>query len=201
MFIRVNTETEVDERDQIITNLRKKIKFLEDRQRVIENLFSSQQMKKLEGSKKRLRWSLDDISKSIVIYAAGPRSYRVLLKKGYPFPAISTLRSWLRKIKIAPGILKNIFNVMKLSEMSTLDKICVLSFDEMKIRKCYLYDKVNDETIKPFSYVQVAMLRGLVNRWKQPVFFYFDCKMTKEKLFEIIKFAESSGNVIRASKF
>lgn len=136
MFIRVNTETEVDERDQIITSLRKKIKFLEDRQRVIENLFSSQQMKKLEGSKKRLRWSLDDISKSIVIYAAGPRSYRVLLKKGYPFPAISTLRSWLRKIKIAPGILKNIFNVMKLSEMSTLDKICVLSFDEMKIRKC-----------------------------------------------------------------
>lgn len=196
IYFRVITETEVDDRDEIITNLKKKIEFLEKRQALVGNLLSDEQMKKLEGSKSRIRWSLDDISKAIVIYSAGPRSYRLLLKKGYPFPAVSTLKTWLRKIRIVPGILKNIFNVMKMSEMSNLDKICVLSFDEMKIRKCYLYDKVNDETIKPFSYVQVAILRGLVKSWKQPVFFDFDCKMTKQKLFKIIQFAESSGNAI-----
>lgn len=120
----------------------------------------------------------------------------MLLKKGYPFPATSTLRFWLKKIKIAPGILKNVFNIMKLSEMSALHKVCVISFDELKVRRSYVYDKINDETMKPSNYVQVVMLRGLFKSWRQPVFYNFDCKMTKEKLFEIIQFAESSGNII-----
>lgn len=83
---------------------------------------------------------------------------------------------------------------MKLSDMSTLDNVCVISFDEMKIRKCYLYDKVKDETLKPYSYAQVVMLRGLFKSWKQPIFYDYDFKLTKEKLFEIITFVESSGN-------
>lgn len=63
----------------------------------------------------------------------------------------------------------------------------------MKIRKVYLYDRVNDETLKPYSYVQVAVLRGLFGNWKQPIFFEYDCKMTKNKLFNIIRFAEKAG--------
>lgn len=69
----------------------------------------------------------------------------------------------------------------------------MLSFDEMKIKKSYLYDKANDETLKPYSYVQVVMLRGLYKSWKQPVFYDFDFQLSKEKLFEIIQFSESSG--------
>ena len=49
---------------------------------------------------------------------------------------------------------------MKLSDMSSVDKVCVLSFDEIKIAKRYLYDKVNDETLKPYSYAQVVIIRG-----------------------------------------
>lgn len=167
---------------------------MEKRQDLVGKLFSSEQMKKLEGSKCRLRWSVEDISKAMVIYSAGPRGYRMLLKKGYPFPAVSTLRCWLKKIQIAPGILKQVFNIMKVSEMSALDKVCVISFDEMKVTRGYAYDKVSDQTMKPYNYVQVVMLRGLFKSWKQPGFYDFDCKMTKEKLFGIIQYAESSGN-------
>ena len=102
-FFRVNIETDTveDDRDKLIASLQEKIKVLEQRQDIIGKLFSSEQLKKLEGSKARLRWSVEDISKSIVIYSAGPRAYRLLLKKGYPFPAVSTLRSWVKKIQLA----------------------------------------------------------------------------------------------------
>lgn len=192
---RVNTDTQVDERDKIILELQEKIKFLQQRQDVIGKLFSEEQLKKLEGVK-RLKWSVEDISKAIVLYSASARAYRLLLKKGYPFPAVSSLRLWLKKIKIAPGILTSVFNFMKLSDMTSMDKICVISFDEMKIKHSYLYDKANDETLKPYSYAQVVMLRGLFKSWKQPVFYDYDFKLNKEKLFEIIHFAESSGRYL-----
>jgi Transposase protein len=95
------------------------------------------------------------------MYSAGPSAYKLLLRKGYPFPVPSTFRSWLKKIKITPGILKSLINIIKLTDMTELEKVCVLSFDEMKLRKKYLYDKSDDETLK-----QVVMLRGLFGNWK-----------------------------------
>lgn len=77
--------------------------------------------------------------------------------------------------------------------MSELEKLAVISFGEMKIRKVYLYNKFLDETMKPYNYVQVVMLRGLIGNWKQPIFFDYDCSLTKEKLLEIISFAENSS--------
>lgn len=71
--------------------------------------------------------------------------------------------------------------------------MCVISFDEIKVKSLYLYDKANDETLKPYSYVQVAVLRGLFGNWKQPIFYAYDCPMTKSILFEIIQFAENAG--------
>ena len=166
---------------------------MRESQRALEKLFSPGQIRKLKEPNKRQRWPVEDISKEIVHYSAGPRAYRLLLKKGYPFPPASTLRFWVKKIKIAPGILKKVLNIVKLSNLSTFEKLCVLSFDEIKIRKVYLYDKANDETMKPYSYAQVVMLRGLFGNWKQPVFYDYDCKLTKDKLFEIINFTESCG--------
>lgn len=74
-----------------------------------------------------------------------------------------------------------------------MERICVLSYDEMKVRSVYLYDKRNNETLAPKNYVQVVMLRGLIGRWKQPIFFDFDCQLTKIKLLEIVTCAEKAG--------
>lgn len=63
--------------------------------------------------------------------------------------------------------------------MPRLQKLCVLSFDEMKIKEKFIYDKTQDETLKLASYVQVVMIRGLYGNWKQPVFFNYDCAMTE----------------------
>ncbi|KAL1493601.1 hypothetical protein ABEB36_009302 [Hypothenemus hampei] len=151
------------------------------------------QLVKLNGSNKKLKWTAEDMSNAIVIYSAGPRAYRLLLKRGYPYPAVSTIKSWLAKIKISPGIIKNIFNIISHTEMTPLQKVCVIAFDEMKIRSVYEYDRVTDTTMKPSNYVQIVLLRGLFENWKQPIFFEYDFQMTTEKFFEIILFVEQLG--------
>lgn len=166
---------------------------LQEQDKALQSIFTRRQIIKLKQPKKRIVWKLEDISKAISLYTSGARAYRKLLKKGYPFPAVSTLRSWTKKLKLNPGILKEMFSVVAQTEMTSVEKICVISFDEIKIRKVYLYDKTNDETVRPYNYAQVAMLRGLVSSWKQPIFFNYDCKMTKEILFDIIRFVESKG--------
>lgn len=166
---------------------------LNENQAALKRIFTDRQINKLKNPAKRPTWSAKEISEAIALHSTGPRAYRHLLKKGYPFPAVSTLKSWVKKVKISPGILKNVFNVVNCVEMKPLEKICVLSFDEMKLRPAYCYDKVNDETLPPYNYVQVVMMRGLVGKWKQPIFFEYDCNMTKDKLFQIIKYVESEG--------
>lgn len=53
---------------------------------------------------KRIKWSANDIASAISLHAAGPRAYRLLLKRNYPLPAVSTLRTWAGKINVNPGI-------------------------------------------------------------------------------------------------
>lgn len=158
----------------------------------METIFSKNQIAKLHNAK-RIQWSVSEISNAIVLYSVGPRAYRLMLKMKHPYLAVSTLRSWLKKIKIQPGILRNVFKLIESTDFNKKDRVCTLLFDEMKIRKEYIYDRAEDETLKPFSYAQVVLMNGLFKSWKQPIFFDYDMKMTKEKLFEIIRFVEISG--------
>ncbi|CAB4060218.1 unnamed protein product [Lepeophtheirus salmonis] len=50
----------------------------------------------------------------------------------------------------------------------------------------------------PHSKVQVVMMRGLVEKWKQPIWFHFDTTMTKKLLDYIIIKMESNSFEIRA---
>lgn len=176
-----------------LAELKAEVAALEEDKKALKKLFTPNQIKKLKNPNKRLNWTVDDISKAIVIHSSGARTYRLLLKKGYPYPAVSTLRSWARKLQIVPGILKNVLKVVQNSELTKLQRICVLTFDEMKIKKVYCYDKAHDQTLKPYNYVQVCIIRGLIGNWKQPIYFDYDASMTKESLFQIINSVEEAG--------
>lgn len=151
------------------------------------------QIKRLEKPGHLLHWSADDIANAIAIHSAGARAYRMLLKRQYPLPSVPTLRRWCAKVPIRPGVIEPVIKIMEMTDFTPLQRICVLSFDEMKIKKQYLYDKVNDETLKPANYVQVAMIRGLFGNWKQPIYFQFDCSMTKSILEKIVSKVEHAG--------
>lgn len=79
-----------------------------------------------------------DVVRSITLDSFSQKAYKLLLKKGYPLPSFRTLQRWFMKVDIAKGILKIWSETLK---MGMKQKNCVLSFDEMKIKRKYCYDK------------------------------------------------------------
>lgn len=55
-------------------------------------------------------------------------------------------------------------------------------FDEMKCKERYEFNKTLDCVMGPNSQMQVAMVRGLFSKFKQPIFIDFDKKMSKDLL-------------------
>jgi len=127
----------------------------------LQSIFTKGQILKLKKGFKRRVWTEEDIAESIPLYSASPKLYKLLYRKKFPLPSVRTLQRWANKIDCSRGILKPVFKILAASaELNELDKLCVLFFDEMKVRKTYCYDKSSDTTLPPVSYVQVAMLRG-----------------------------------------
>lgn len=74
-----------------------------EEKKTIEQLFTEGQLRKLKTAK-QVQWTIGDVASAISLYAGGPRSYRLLRKRGYPLPSVSTLRRWASRINIKPGI-------------------------------------------------------------------------------------------------
>lgn len=137
------------------------------------------------------------------------------------------MQKWAQKIDVSKGILQPVLKIMAAcTHMSERQKLAVLCFDEMKIRKTYCYDTSSDSTLAPVSYVQVVMLRGtyvtdvynfininiiliafiyitlgLVSNWKQPVFYNYDCRMTPDILNNILQSTTKCGYNVVANVF
>lgn len=139
--------------------------------------------------KTKARWTAEEISKAFALRYFSKRAYiymRETLK--YPLPGISTLQSWAAHVDLRHGVLKDILKIMSISgqEKSALEKLTILSFDEIKVSSLIEYDQKLDEIVGPHSYMQVIMARGLTSQWKQPIYIGFDTKMTKQLLEEVI---------------
>lgn len=139
------------------------------------------------STSKRPTYNIEDISFATNVYSAGPRCYRLLRSKGYSLPSPTTLRRWSSKLCVEPGIQYQTLSHMSSLDMPLEEKLCVISFDEMKCREEWAYDKKADKIIPPKRMVQVVMVRGLRGKWKQPIYYDFDCKMEKATLLLIIE--------------
>lgn len=160
-------------------------------------IFTKGQLRKLKStSNNRILWSVEDIASSISLFSTGPRSYRLLRKRAYPLPGVSTLRRWADKLTSSQVFCRNckmyilsiILKLVENNSLSKMDKACVVLFDEMK----------RDTMLSPSKCVEVIMVRGLFGNWRQPIFYDFDCKITQELLFEIIKNLEHIGYPVYA---
>ena len=70
--------------------------------------------------------------------------------------------------------------------LTDLERITVLSFDEMYVNHQVCFDKSLEQVFGPNRAVQVIMCRGLFAQWKQPIYFDFDTAITKDILFNVI---------------
>lgn len=194
----IKLKNELKEERRKIKKLSREIEKNKSTCNSLTNIFTKTQIRKLEHPQKVIRWSVEDIASSISLYSAGAKAYRLLKKRQHPLPAISTLKVWASKIELKPGILGTVLRLLSSLNYDKNEKLCVLSFDEMKIKSSYEYDKKNDKILEPSNYVQVAMIRGLCKNWKQVIYYNYDTAISADSIKEIILRLKKIGFVVVA---
>lgn len=195
------------EKERLISNMKKmkqtmkkQIDFSNQKtQEILAQCFTPGQIKRLL-KKKRTTWTEDDIIHSLALRSISPKAYNFLRKQGYPFPAVSILKRWVKHFSCRQGILHDVIYVMKEKgqHLNFQDKLTVLNFDEMNVSKKVCYDHKDDEIIGPHKNVQVVLARGLIDHWKQPVYYGFDQNINPTILFSIISTLEAAGYCVVA---
>lgn len=169
---------------------------------ILKPLFSKTQIKVLLDNNKNVRqWTDEDISSALTLRSLSPSCYNYLRdKKGFPLPCKSTLHNRAKHFQCEPGILSSVLSLMK-AKAETLEpteKLSVLSLDEMSLVSQWSYDRGMDRLYKPHGKVQVVMLRGLVSKWKQPIYFEYDESNIHKILLSLIEKIECTGYHVMA---
>lgn len=78
---------------------------MQDHQKEMKKIFSKTQILETESTEwQSIDWSTNDVSNDLTnvisMHAAEPRAYTNLLRKNYPLPSFSTLKSWAPKARI-----------------------------------------------------------------------------------------------------
>ncbi|XP_023230821.1 uncharacterized protein LOC111630895 [Centruroides sculpturatus] len=131
---------------------------------ILKGTFTETQIYNLLERKKKIKWKKEDMNLAFTLRYLSIRSYLYLRNQmNIPLPAVSTLQRWASKINLCQGILNDVINIMKIKgfELSEEEKLTVLQFDEMKVKRIYEYDKVRNKVIGPKNQVLVMMARGL----------------------------------------
>ena len=92
-------------------------------------------------------WSDTTIQRALQLrFACSTRGYESLLSQGYPLPAMRTLSRRTEHIKFESGILFEVFQMLRLKveSMSSHDRFCCLTIDEMSITPGEKYDQRSD---------------------------------------------------------
>jgi hypothetical protein len=132
-----------------IDQLEQELDHLKREKNGVRKVFDQDQIDLLSGLKNRVRWSDDAIQKAThVRYVCGSTGYELLRTMGYPLPSCSVIVRKLRAVSFQPGILDDVFTLMKLklAKMRPEERECVLTFDEMSIQARMEYD-VSTQTI------------------------------------------------------
>lgn len=164
---------------------------------LLENYFSETQINFMLSNNSRVaKWTDEDISSALTLKCISSKAYKHIRNVWkLPLPSVSTLDRWVRNVKCEPGLMRPVLRLMKIksSSMPSEDKLCSLSFDEMSIVTKHVYDRGADRIYPRHAKVQVVMLQGIIHKWRQPIFFNYDCPLPPSLLFSIIKAVEDSG--------
>nr|CAH7725047.1 unnamed protein product [Callosobruchus chinensis] len=203
-------ETNIEDVSElVIGRLQEKIKMLEEENKklkqevtvveqsafqkyehILATVFTPGQIRKLldSGKNRKFRWTPEDIASAVSLRSVSPKAYRYLRANKYPLPALSTLRKWVSTFDLGQGILKHVISLMKTksAELTEVDRLCILPFDEIYISNKVDIDKKDEQVVGPHKASQTCMVRGLFSNWKQPIFYKFDQAMSKDILNEII---------------
>ena len=131
------------------------------------------------------RWTNKQVQDALQLkFSCGRTGYETLLEQNYPLPSISTLYRRSSHIRFEPGVLTEVFDLLKhkAESMNTFEKLCTITLDEMKIKEGYgycpktghCYGKVNLPNHEgDATHALVFMMGGISTHWKQAVGYWF----------------------------
>lgn len=168
---------------------------------VLKKIFTTKQIDVLmSNEKKRVKWGIEDISAAIVLRSVSPKAYRFLRKTHYPLPGLSTLRKWASRMELKEGILSDIVFLMKKKSpaLQLHQKLCMICFDEIYISQKMEIDKSKEQVVGSHKTVQVGMVRGLFDKWKQTIFYDYDKPLTTDIVNNIISVLYDADYIVVA---
>ena len=146
-------------------------------------------------SGRRVQWTAEDVSRALGLRCRGHKAYNYVRQVMHlPLPSDTTLSRWIRAFRVTSGVMEAAVTVLQAAVrgMTPLERLCVISFDEMALDGRLCYDASSDQIISG-SKLQLLMVRGLCGGWKQPVFYELDAAMTLKTLNDVITLLESLG--------
>lgn len=203
-----------------IQNLRKQVHKLESKaenfERNIRFLNADQVCALSKNSTQGHTWSVETVKQGLQIkFACGTTGYETLRKLSYPLPSSRTLARRIQGLKFLPGILQEVFDVMKCKAetMENVEKDCVLFLDEMEIATAFELDRAQDILLggitlpskpeEPANHALVFMLGGINQRWKQVIGYeftgrYVDGALLKDYVLDIVQRCSQISLRVRA---
>jgi hypothetical protein len=150
--------------------------------------FINTQISQVQKKAKGRRYSLEFKNECLAMYFTGPKLYKKKLRVQFCLPSPTTLMKLVNNLKAGPGLNSpELFKMlqMKTDNFSDDDKYCTLCLDEMSIKANLFYARQSDTIVgleddgmgqkvfKPATTATVFMIRGLKNKWSQPLSYHF----------------------------
>ena len=175
----------------------------------LKRVFNSDQIRALGQKNRQIRWGKETIKKAIQVkFTAGTTGYKTLQRMHIPLPNIRTLQRRMQHVKLEPGVLGEVFEMLRLKAggMTEMERECVLSLDEMSITPGmelymgtgWLFGNVTlPEHKGQATHALVFMLAGATTRWKQVVAYHYSGNSTNGAVYRpiIINIVEAAASV------
>jgi hypothetical protein len=98
-----------------------------------------------------------------------------------------------RSMLIAASFFTVLRHIREANQASFNFHLCMLSFDEVKISENVAYNARSDKILGPHKQAQVAIIRGLLYPYKQPIYIEFDQSMKKDIVILLMSCLEKIG--------
>ena len=162
------------------------------------------------------RWSPEEKLNALGMFHRGRRLYEHLRNKYIALPSPGTLRRFVKKANIKPGINKAIMKALEKQLPSFRSKDIIFMWDEMSLKKHLHFRKHQDRIVgfvdygdeeKPgevASHAWIGMIKSLYDSYKFPVLYAFtsgreDGAKTAELVRRSISAIQEVGFKVRAS--
>ncbi|KAB0803623.1 hypothetical protein PPYR_00593 [Photinus pyralis] len=148
------------------------------------------------GKKKIKKWPVSVKQIAMSVYYTSPAAYKTLKKYNVILPGVSTIKKWMQVFDFNAGFSSEVFRNIRMAarQMNEMQKICILSFDEMSIKRNLDYNKSKDliEGFQDFGYlgrsnklgdhVLVFYLQSVYAHWKTPVAYFISNGVVKANI-------------------